>query len=269
MRLLVGALVIFSVACGPPKAAEPAPDGLGPNLRWFWSTSDESDDATVLDATAKLSSAGKISTRTSAFKGAQSERLSASDLKVVNLESNDPSKARGLMVVNLFDCKLDVLADILSADDQIALYPDSWTTHARTANGDRQAFLEKRTNRYGWDADITVTFPVGDVYQSKLKGSLRRVPASSTFEHDVLVARLWLTAPATFASSSTSYFNQNYEIEVFWEHSPGRIAHGYGMWREVKVGTFNITIEQEDLLKITLDNLVDWDTKTQALCAKR
>ena len=69
-----------------------------------------------------------------------------------------------------------------------------------------------------------------------------------------------------FPSTSTSYFKQDYQIEVFWEQSPGRIFHGYGMWRDIKVGGFNLTIEDNGFLNIVLDNLVAWDTRTAELC---
>jgi hypothetical protein len=268
MRWLCVSLVV-SLGCAP--AVEPAPEGLSANVRWFWSRSDAADDATVLDATSKLSVAGKLDTFTTPSKAAQRERLAPADLAIVGLQTNDPSKARGLLVVNVFDCRMDVLADLLSADEQMTLYPDSWTSHVRQATSDRQAFLDKRAARYSWDADVSVTFPIADAYQSKLKGTLRRVvaPADLGLGPEVLVARLWLTAPAVFPPSSTSAFNQNYEIEIFWEPTPGRIAHGYGMWREVKVGAFNLTLEEEDLVKVTLDNLVSWDGKTAALCARR
>lgn len=268
MRWLCVSLVA-SLGCAP--AVEPAPEGLSANVRWFWSRSDAADDATVLDATSKLSVAGKLDTFTTPSKAAQRDRLAPADLATVGLETNDPSKARGLLVVNVFDCRMDVLADLLSADEQMTLYPDSWTSHVRQATSDRQAFLDKRAARYSWDADVSVTFPIADAYQSKLKGTLRRVvaPADLGLGPEVLVARLWLTAPAVFPPSSTSAFNQNYEIEIFWEPTPGRIAHGYGMWREVKVGAFNLTLEEEDLVKVTLDNLVSWDGRTAALCARR
>lgn len=262
-------LVTVSLLSCAPISAEPAPEGLSANVRWFWTSSDSATDATVRDATKKLAAAGMIESRTAAYKSVQKDRLAPSDLEVVGLSSSAVEKARGLLVVNLFDCRLDTLADILSADDQMTLYPDTWAAHARTATADRQAFLERRSPRYSWDADVAVTFPVSDQYQSKLKGSLRRVPDDGSVGSDVLVARLWLTAPATFAAGSQSAFNQNYEMEVFWEPTPGRIAHAYGMWREVKIAAFNITLEEEDLVKITLDNLVTWDTKTAALCAKR
>jgi hypothetical protein len=262
--------VLLCLSCAPAPKAEPAPEDLDANVRWFWVNGEAAADPALIDAAQKLAVAGKVDTRTSPFKGQQRQRLTSEELKVVNLEANDPTKARALLVVNLFDCTLEKLASILSSAEQTTLYPEVWTSHVRTLTGDRSAFLERRAPRVAWDADVGVTFPVGDSYQSKLKGSLRRVtvPAGTSLGAELLVARLWLTEPATFSPSSTSFFRQNYEIEIFWEPQPGRIAHGYGMWREVKVGTFNVTLEDDGFFNITLDNLVDWDKKTAALCAK-
>ena len=97
--------------------------------------------------------------------------------------------------------------------------------------------------------------------------------AVSENRHTVVVALSNIDQRSTgthFAScrTSTSSLTQNYEIEVFWEQSPGRVFHAYGMWREVTVGGFNLTIEDDGFFNLMLTNLIDWDTKTSALCAK-
>jgi hypothetical protein len=146
----------------------------------------------------------------------------------------------------------------------------TYDRNVRTLDGDRQQFLDGTKPGIKWSSDITITFPVADPYDSKIGGSLRRMtPAkASDFPSPVIVARTWLKEPATFGATSASFFKQNYEIEIFWEQTPGRIFHAYGMWREVKVGGFNKTLEDDDFFTLMLNNLVDWDTKTAALCSK-
>ncbi len=265
--LLVGVGLIIGCKAGP---VEVAPEGLDSNVKWFWVNGDSADDATMLDAAAKLGVAGKADSRTTPLKGPHREALTPQDLAPVMLEQNDPSTTRGLLMVNTFNCTLEKLASILSDPEQTNLYPRVWDRHARTLTADRDAFLEGRLAKVAWDADIDITFPIDDRYTSKWKGSVRRLKATpaSGLPSDVLVARTWLTAPATFASSSSSYLKQNYEMEVFWEQSPGRIFHAYGMWREVRVAAFNVTLNDSSFFNIVLDNLADWDAKTAAICAK-
>lgn len=248
-----------------------APDAIDANVKWFWVNGDAADDTTILDAARKLAVAGKADSRTMPFKGQHRERLTPEELAPVGLQMNDPSKARGLLVVNLFDCRLDVLQDILAATDQSTLYPDVYLSNVRTFSNDHDGYLGKQQQTLDWRSDIAIEFPVGDNYTSVVGGSLRRIPAPAdgTFPSDIVLARTWLTAPAQFSAESTSYFRQDYQMEIFWEQTPGKIFHAYGMWREVAVGGFNITLEDDQFFTLMLNNLVDWDTTTSKLCAKR
>ena len=270
--MLRGNLLLAVLATGCLNSTPPAlaPEEVDANLRWFWVNGDSADDATLIDAAAKLAVSGKAQTRTTPLKGQMRERLVAADLTNVGLDANDPSTARGVLVVNLFDCNLDKLQGILIAQDQASQYTDVYKSYVRTYTTDADAFLAKSTNVLNWTVDVKAALPVEDVYESSLKGNIRRVrsgPDSAT-KGDFLITRTYLTAPATFASNSTSWFKQDYQIEVFWEQSPGRIFHGYGMWRDIKAGGFNLSLEDNGFLNIVLDNLVAWDTRTAELCKK-
>ena len=59
---------------------------------------------------------------------------------------------------------------------------------------------------------------------------------------------------------------QDYEIEMFWAPSPGKMFHVYGMWRDVKIGSVGLTLDDNGLMNMELDGLVSWDDKTAKLC---
>ncbi len=265
-----GNLLLALIATGCLNSTPPslAPEAVDANLRWFWVHGDTADDATLIDAAAKLAVSGKADTRTAPLKGQMRERLVATDLTNVGLDANDPSTARGVLVVNLFDCTLDKLQGILIAQDQARQYTDVYKSYVRSYTSDADAFVARSTNVLSWTVEAKAALPIDDVYSSTLKGGIRRVQsaADSPTKGDFLIARTYLTAPATFASTSTSWFKQDYQIEVFWEQAPGRIFHGYGMWRDIKAGGFNLSLEDNGFLNIVLDNLVAWDTKTAELC---
>ena len=61
-------------------------------------------------------------------------------------------------------------------------------------------------------------------------------------------------------------FEQDYQIELFWERAPGELVHAYGIWREMNVG--GLSAEDEGFVNVTLNNMVDWDEQTVALCAE-
>src|SRR5262249_35105782 len=148
------------------------------------------------------------------------------------------------LVVNMFSCTQAQLEKVILADDQATLFPNSYDSYVRTDEYDAVAFASKHLDMATWTNSVSNTFPVNDSYTSTLNGSLRRVPKDGTTftNSDVLLARTWLPAPATFSASSASWFRHDYEIEIFWEESPGRVFHVYGMWRDVKVGSFNLTL---------------------------
>lgn len=270
MRRALPVISLVLAGCLNQTPPSLAPDAVDANLRWFWVNGDGADDATLIDAAGKLATGGKADTRTTPLKGQMRERLAAEDLKNVGLEQNDPSTARGLIVVNLFDCTLEKLTNILIAQDQMTQYPDVYKSYARSYTSDEAAFRDRSADVITWQVDLSAALPVDDVYTSLIKGGVRRVraPADGATKGDFLVTRTWLTAPASFGAMSTSAFTQDYQIEVFWEQSPGRIFHAYGMWRDIKVGGFNLTIEDNGFMNIVLDNLVKWDTRTAELCAR-
>ena len=60
--------------------------------------------------------------------------------------------------------------------------------------------------------------------------------------------------------------DQDYQLEAYWT-SGGRVVHAYGMWRKASFGT-GFDMESESSQRILLNNLLDWDEDTAALCAE-
>ncbi len=261
---------LFATGCLDLTPPQLAPEAVDANLRWFWVNGDSADDATLIDAAGKLAIAGKAETRTTPLKGGLRQRLEPADVAPFGLADTDPSTARGLLVVNLFDCTLDKLEGILIAQDQSSQYTDVYKSYVRSYTTDADAFRGKGTDVIGWTVEVKAALPVEDIYTSTIKGGVRRVqaPADGPTKGSFLIARTYLTAPAAFATMSGSWFRQDYQLEVYWEQSPGRIFHAYAMWRDIKAGGFNLSIEDDGFFNIMLDNLVKWDTQTAALCSK-
>lgn len=245
---------------------EPAPDSLDGNMRWWYAHQGSATDAEAKDGIGKLAVAGKADTRTTALKS-QMARLDPADLGEVGLEGvNDPQGARGFLLLNLFSCNLDKLEEILISRDQATQYPGVYDAYDRSYTTDLDAFSGGGTKDLGWDVDMKCTLPVSDQYHAQIKGGLRRFAGAAPDGSDVLVARSALPAPAEFGASSTSYFRQDYQVEIYWEQSPGKIFHAYGMWREMKVGGFNLTTEDNGMFNLLIDNLQKWDDRTVELC---
>ena len=265
------AVLLSQAACLNSTPPPPAPDAVDQNLQWFWVHGAALGDAELAAAAAKLGVSGKADSRTTPLKTLTHERLAPADLEPVGLEkSNDPSTARGLMIVNLFPCTLDTLERLLIAQDQAAQYTGVYDAYTRTYTSDLAAYTDRKKATLDWTVDMKASLPINDGYAATIKGGIRRVaaPADGATKGPFLVTRTWLTAPATFSSGSTSYFRQDYQVEVFWEQAPGTIFHAYAMWRDMKAGGVNLSIEDNGFVNVILDNLVKWDDTTAGLCAK-
>ena len=100
--------VLLCAGCAAPVPPS-APDALDANVKWFWVNGDSASDDSLIEAAQKLAVAGKADTRTTPFKGQHRERLTSEELAPVGLQQNDPSTARGLLVVNLFCARGDAM----------------------------------------------------------------------------------------------------------------------------------------------------------------
>jgi hypothetical protein len=263
------ALLVTSCLNTTPLVAAPA--DLDGNLHWFWvNGSGTVTDAEFVDASQKLNVASKASTRAKATENrGELTRLASSELGVMLPTSVDPSAARGVFLLNVFDCTLDALERSIIALDQKAQRPDSFHSYSRVYSSDADAYRARTASTLSWNVDVTVDlpFPISETYRSLLKGDIRRVESSPL--GPLLVVRTWLTAPAEFQGSSTSAFTQDYQIEVFWERSPGEIFHAYGIWRQMKLASVNLGTEDAAYVNIMLDNLKAWDTTSSAICKKQ
>lgn len=269
--LLLAGWATGTVACLDGTPPPQAPQGLDENLAWFWTNSDALKDEEVVAGAKTLAAAAKADSWAKPTKAQSKVRLTKEEVGVVVPSvSQDPAAARGLLAVTMFDCTTAKLEGILAADDQFTLFPGVWDANVRTKTSDGAAFLSGAANTVSWSSAIKITFPIGDQYSSTIRGSLRRVPVAdkSFSQSGLIVARTWLPSPAVFGQGSTSYFKQDYQIEIFWEPTAGRIFHAYGMWREVKVGGFNLTLEDNGFMNLVLDNMVTWDDKVTELCKK-
>lgn len=267
MRALLP-LVFALIGCGPPPVV--APEDFDGNLRWFWASSKDASDAEVVEAALKLQTAGKADTLSADKPGRGFiSRLAPEDLTVVGKAASDPSKARGLFITNVFPCTLDKLETIVSAIDQKAQYPEAYDAYQRTYTSDADAYRGRSAPTLSWDVTLSaklVTAP----YTSNLKGGLRRVTpaAGKTSFGPVLIARTWLAEPASFRNPDPSTaFDQDYQIEIFWERTPGELFHAYGMWRELRLG-LGFSTEGNDVANTILGGLLDWDRKTAELCKR-
>jgi len=81
----------------------------------------------------------------------------------------------------------------------------------------------------------------------------------------VFLDRAYLQEPAVFtAGGGDSAFDQDYQIELYYERAPGRTLHFYALWRQFNIST--LTSESDLYVNIVLGNLSDFDDRSSKVC---
>jgi hypothetical protein len=259
MRKLVWAAVL---ACG--CGVNPAPGDLDGLLHWLWAHHSDADEAASIDAVRKFHAATDPNTMDS-DRGTIS-RLAASEIASLDLPgAHDVSKARGLFIVTTIQCTLDALEPLLYALDQDVKHPGSYDTYKRTYTSSIDDYKSRATEEVSWTADMTAS-PMGNKYSESLVGGLRRVAASSSGaapKGPALFAHTYMPNPAKMEDSGNA-FPQDYQVEAYWERTPGTVTHAFGFWRQMKMGSLDT--EGDFLVKLQLNGMADWDSTTESFC---
>lgn len=179
------------------------------------------------------------------------------------LPNKDPAPAQGMLIVTELECPLDKVEQYVIAKNQSELYPDLYDEYTRTYSSSSADFLSRAAPQLTWRTDYKAT-ALGRTYLSNLTGGAWRLPDASPTGGPVLLSRTYLNEPANFISGEPASFNQDYQIEVYWEVSPGRTRHLYGLWREFSLTT--LTSESDLYISIVLGNLSDFDARTSKIC---
>lgn len=187
--------------------------------------------------------------------------LTQDDVRLVGLAA-DPAAAQGILLITELDCPLAQVEKLVIAKNQTTIYPGLYDKYERTYTSDVNAFLGG-ANTVSWTTAYTAT-ALSRTYNANLHGGARYVKGANPLGGDVLLSRTVLDAPAIFTSGDDAAFNQDYQIELYYERVPGKTIHFYGLWREFKVG--GLTSKDDLYVNVVLGNLVDADTRTSKVC---
>ncbi|HMV68604.1 MAG TPA: hypothetical protein PKA64_17265, partial [Myxococcota bacterium] len=236
----------------------------------FWDDFDAGDDARVGEALVAAAAAIDEDALLQDHAEGTPTRLSIEEQALVPLDhavTPDPAKARGLSVTTRYTCAMDQLAAILVFPDQNAIY-DSYDAYSRTFDAPTDRFLAGDEARAGWVGEITATIPLGvGTYSYPFRTELRRLPLPEDHPSsgEAIVARTFMTDAAVWEKDGRS-FPQDYQIEVYWPVGAD-IVHLYGFWREMDFGASVGTMEDDLPARITVQQVIVWDDKTEKACA--
>ncbi len=190
------------------------------------------------------------------------DSLTKDDLALVGRGDKDPSTAQGMLLIHEIDCSLDQLAKLVIATNQTTLYPDLYDSYTRSYTSDVQGFLGGAPT-VAWTTQYQAS-ALSRTYLSTVIGSARRVPGAMPSGAPVFLDRAYLPDAAKFIKGDDSGFDQDYQVELYYERSPGVTLHFYALWRDFHIGT--LTSESDLYVNIVLGNLSDFDVRSSKLC---
>lgn len=248
--------LVLLVACKPVR---PAPEDLDGLQHWFFDNYEAADDEQMAEAIALLHAEVDGDALEASSDGTATDLLDE-QIAWSGRDDVDPEAAAGSTLVNPFACDVETLAALLAYVDQNALY-GIYDAYDRLYTSDFAAWESGESSTLTWEVDIAATL-LGAEYTEHIEGGLRRVP---TEFGTAIVSRTWMTEDAVFREGSAKEWPQDWQIEVYYPVTDDRIVHLYGMWREMRLGS-GLSTDDEGVLRIILNNLVDWDDKTEELC---
>jgi hypothetical protein len=266
-RLLPVSLLPLLCAACVGKASTQVSSGQ----TWFWDNYENGSDADIVQAVNMLDALPTVHgvNANTQFMGTISVLLQPSDLATVMLQGvNDPSQAPGLLAVTEMNCTLDQVEPLLYATQQAKIHSGDYDSYDRTYTSSLTDYQARKTEFLTWQSTMSVT-DVGAKYTDTVFGGLRRIPAqsASTFG-PIILSRTWLPKPATSLNEGSS-FTQDYQIEVYYERSPGKVIHSFGDWRDIHLATSlgQFTVSDPTDQMIILNNDVSWDQNTATQCS--
>jgi hypothetical protein len=264
-RCLLAALTLLTCACG----VDAAPAKLVNLSPWLFNHYDGSDEDLAKGVVAL---AGTV-TEVDEDHPIKSEvgRLSAADIASLGLPKRDVSRARPMVLVTLLHCNMTQIRALVTDPDQNNLYADGGTqpydSYDRKFDTPRADFLAGKSPRLDWTTILSAT-QLGTTFTENLRGGVRTVPdlgkEASPFG-SALYARTFLTKPAVSTDPDKSW-DQDYQIEVFFERKPGRVIHLFAAWRHIDFGA--LTTDDDSMITLMLNNFEKWDAQTHKHCAE-
>jgi hypothetical protein len=246
-------MLLWWAAC---RGVDAAPADVDSLLHALWA---DFDGATDEELAATLAQVAEVVGPVSEVTDGSVSALSVDEVSAVGRVGVDPALAVGVMMQGPVACALGPFEDIVEYADQDELYP-VYDSYERSYLSDLGAWQTGESDRLDWDVVFRATVLFVS-YDAHLLGGLRRLPM--TEGQRGILARTWMDRPAEFDGNQT--WTQDYQVEAFWPQQDGTLGHLYGLWRDVDYGA--MSMQDEDIQRIMLNSLADWDADTSKLCA--
>ncbi|HEY8077117.1 MAG TPA: hypothetical protein VIF62_23485 [Labilithrix sp.] len=186
------------------------------------------------------------------------------DQAIVGITDKDPSTAQGMLLIHEIDCSLDQISKLVIALNQTAIYPDLYDSYTRVYTSDVNGFLEGTPPTVTWTTNYQAS-ALSRTYQSEVRGEGRYVGGAMPNGAPIFLDRAFLPHPALFIKGGDdSGFDQDYQIELYYETAPNKVMHFYALWRDFHIST--VSSDTDLYVNLVLGNLSDFDVRSSKVC---
>jgi hypothetical protein len=260
--LSAAAALTFFAGC---EQLDPAPEDLDGLFHYFWSLHDDGVHEELASGVANADLALAGVDLAEEIDGTLSD-LDGDEAALVGMAGDvDPTEAQGLYLVDLLPCTLDQVESITLDEDLGALFADEYALIEREVTSDLASYLDRTTDRATWTTLYEDDLGGAD-YERSHEGGIRRVPdlgEGLSPLGEALLTREWLLSPADFGGGET-FWDQDYQVDVYYERAEGEVVHLMGLWRLVGMG--EITSENEFMQTMILRSRSNWDERMAEIC---
>lgn len=270
------ALIPVLLLVGCFRKVEKAPADLEQLQPWLWDNFSLAADTDYADAIKKFDAFDTVKDviPDHEYTGSLSTHLSTDSVSVDPLKLTvDPSKIPGIILISEMPCTLDQLEPLVYGTNQDEVHKDFYSSYKREYPSEQALadYKSRKTATLTWQT--TYKLKSDPIYTAHISGGLRRVPDQGkevTPFGAFLIGKAWLKEPGVFEGDQGQYFKQDYQLEIYYERTPGHVVHQFVDWRDMKakvLGSY-FTTADELYQSVVLQNDIEWDKVVASHCGK-
>jgi hypothetical protein len=275
-RLLwAAALCTVGLACSPPERAPSDIDDILLFSYRHYGSENPTSASSLADAALALERWYDERDDPLAPIEAEVARLGAEELAVLEPqpEFTDGSAAVGVLFARDVDCTPSEIAQLYLDDDQMSLFPSSFTSYSRSDRENMDCYLEESCPEAQWTASVVkeqqvFLTPVSYTFTmtSGMRSFSAQPPDASPDDPPVQgrVVRVWMNEEAVVDPSTLGQFRQSYQFEFLVPRNGGTL-HFYAMWTHLDSESLNT--ESSIFLNSYIDGIADYMVELEAYCA--
>ena len=262
-------------ACQPPERAPSDIDDILLFSYRHYDSDDPNSGASLADAALALERWYDNREDPEQPIEAQIARLGAEELAVLDPQPgfSDGPAAVGVLYAREVQCTPQQVAELYLDDNQMALFPGSYSSYQRSNREDMECYLLGDCPEAQWLTAVvkeqqvfitTVTYTFSMTSGMRSFNALPPGAAPGDTPIEGRVVRVWMNDEAVVDPASIGRFRQSYQFEFLVPRGTGEL-HFYAMWTDLQSDSLNT--EASIFLNSYIDGIADYLMDLETHCS--